>query len=95
MNNICLFGLGLVGLIYLSSNNNNLLTDKKVLVVDDIADTGHTLKDFVNENNIICTLHYHQQYGTPRRVLGYQYHQCTLLQAHGGPLQGDYPSTAC
>ena len=28
MNNICLFGLGLAGLIYFSSKNNNLLMDK-------------------------------------------------------------------
>ena len=41
--------------------DRKVVTDKKVLVVDDIADTGHTLKDFDNENNVICTLHYHQQ----------------------------------
>ena len=40
--------------------DRKVVTDKKVLVVDDIADTGHTLKDFDNEHNIICTLHYHQ-----------------------------------
>jgi len=41
--------------------DRKVVTDKKVLVVDDIADTGHTLKDFENKNNVICTLHYHQQ----------------------------------
>jgi len=41
--------------------DRKVVTDKKVLVVDDIADTGNTLKDFDNENNVICTLHYHQQ----------------------------------
>ena len=41
--------------------DRKVVTDKKELVVDDIADTGHTLKDFDNEHNIICTLHYHQQ----------------------------------
>ena len=38
-----------------------IVTDKKILVVDDIADTGHTLKDFENKHNIICTFHYHEQ----------------------------------
>ena len=37
------------------------VTRKEILVVDDIADTGHTLKDFDNEHNVICTLHYHKQ----------------------------------
>ena len=33
-----------------------------LLVVDDIADTGNTLKDFRKENrNILCTFHYHEQ----------------------------------
>ena len=33
-----------------------------LLVVDDIADTGHTLKDFDKEkNNVICTLHYNKK----------------------------------
>ncbi len=40
--------------------DRKIVTDKKILVVDDIADTGHTLKDFENKNNIICTLHYHE-----------------------------------
>jgi hypoxanthine phosphoribosyltransferase len=34
---------------------------KKVLVVDDIADTGHTLLDFDNPSNVVVTLHYHKQ----------------------------------
>tara|TARA_Y100000034_G_C6772961_1_gene344928 strand:+ start:405 stop:842 length:438 start_codon:yes stop_codon:yes gene_type:complete len=33
---------------------------KKVLVVDDIADTGHTLIDFDNPSNVVVTLHYHE-----------------------------------
>ena len=41
--------------------DRKVVTDKKILVVDDIADTGNTLKDFGNKHNIICTLHYHQQ----------------------------------
>ena len=41
--------------------DRKIVTDKKILVVDDIADTGHTLKDFENRNNIICTFHYHEQ----------------------------------
>ena len=33
-----------------------------LLVVDDIADTGNTLKDFrKEERNVICTFHYHEQ----------------------------------
>ena len=41
--------------------DRKIVTDKKILVVDDIADTGHTLKDFENKHNIICTFHYHKQ----------------------------------
>jgi len=41
--------------------DRKIVTDKKILVVDDIADTGHTLKDFDNEHNVICTFHYHKQ----------------------------------
>ena len=41
--------------------DRKVVTDKKILVVDDIADTGNTLKDFGNKHNIICTLLYHQQ----------------------------------
>tara|TARA_R100001377_G_scaffold85274_1_gene71176 strand:- start:2830 stop:3243 length:414 start_codon:yes stop_codon:yes gene_type:complete len=33
----------------------------KVLVVDDIADTGETLKKFSPLHNVICTFHYHKQ----------------------------------
>ena len=29
--------------------------------MDDIADTGHTLKSFENKHNVIVTLHYHEQ----------------------------------
>ena len=33
-----------------------------LLVVDDIADTGNTLKDFrKEERNVICTFHHHEQ----------------------------------
>ena len=41
--------------------DRKIVTDKKILVVDDIADTGYTLKDFENKHNIICTFHYHEQ----------------------------------
>ena len=41
--------------------DRKIVTDKKILGVDDIADTGHTLKDFENKHNIICTFHYHEQ----------------------------------
>ena len=41
--------------------DRKIVTDKKILVVDDIADTGHTLKDFDNEHNVVCTFHYHKQ----------------------------------
>ena len=41
--------------------DRKIVTDKTILVVDDIADTGHTLKDFENKHNIICTFHYHEQ----------------------------------
>ena len=41
--------------------DRKIVTNKKILVVDDIADTGHTLKDFENPHNIICTFHYHKQ----------------------------------
>ena len=41
--------------------DRKIVTDKKILVVDDIADTGHTLKDFENKHNIIWTFHYHEQ----------------------------------
>ena len=41
--------------------DRKIVTDKKILVVDDIADTGLTLKDFENKHIIICTFHYHEQ----------------------------------
>ena len=41
--------------------DRKIVTNKKILVVDDIADTGHTLKDFENPHNIIGTFHYHKQ----------------------------------
>ena len=40
--------------------DRKIVTDKKILVVDDIADTGNTLKDFESPHNVICTLHYHE-----------------------------------
>ena len=36
--------------------DRKIVTDKKILVVDDIADTGHTLKDFENKHNVICLI---------------------------------------
>jgi|TARA_R110000765_G_scaffold29704_2_gene70735 hypoxanthine phosphoribosyltransferase len=41
--------------------DRKIVTDDFILVVDDIADTGHTLKDFENSHNVICTFHYHKQ----------------------------------
>ena len=41
--------------------DRKVVTNKKILVVDDIADTGKTLEDFDNKHNIICTFHYHKQ----------------------------------
>ena len=41
--------------------DRKVVTNKKILVVDDIADTGKTLKDFDNKNNVIVTFHYHKQ----------------------------------
>ena len=41
--------------------DRKVVTRKQILVVDDIADTGHTLKDFDNEHNVVCTFHYHKQ----------------------------------
>ena len=41
--------------------DRKIVTDKQILVVDDIADTGHTLKGFENEHNVIVTLHFHEQ----------------------------------
>ena len=41
--------------------DRKIVTNKQILVVDDIADTGNTLKDFQNQHNVICTFHYHQQ----------------------------------
>ena len=46
--------------ILMNYYDRKLATKKKILVVDDIADTGHTLKDFDSPHNIICTMHYHQ-----------------------------------
>ena len=47
--------------ILMNYYDRKVVTDKKILVVDDIADTGHTLKDFDNSHNVICTFHYHKQ----------------------------------
>jgi len=41
--------------------DRKIVTEKNILVVDDIADTGNTLKDFDNEHNILFTIHYHSQ----------------------------------
>ena len=54
--------------------DRKIVTDKQILVVDDIADTGHTLKDFVNEHNVIVTIHYHKQsIVTPNYFCAYKY----------------------
>ena len=41
--------------------DRKVVTNKNILVVDDIADTGETLEDFDNKHNVICTFHYHKQ----------------------------------
>ena len=41
--------------------DRKLVTDKKILVVDDIADTGKTLLNYDTNKNIIFTMHYHKQ----------------------------------
>ena len=46
--------------ILMNYYDRKVVTRKKILVVDDIADTGHTLKDFDSPHNITCTIHYHQ-----------------------------------
>ena len=46
--------------ILMNYYDRKLATRKKILVVDDIADTGHTLKSFETPHNVICTIHYHQ-----------------------------------
>jgi hypoxanthine phosphoribosyltransferase len=38
--------------------DRKIVTDKKILVVDDIADTGETLKTFDTNKNVICTFHH-------------------------------------
>ena len=45
---------------YTDNDDRGTLVDD-LLVVDDIADTGETLKDFQNKHNVICTFHYHEQ----------------------------------
>jgi hypoxanthine phosphoribosyltransferase len=50
---------GLVLAVYLSHKTNLPLTDqitKNTLIVDDISDSGKTLKSFIN--NFIATIHY-------------------------------------
>ena len=39
--------------------DRKVVTRKQILVVDDIADTGHTLNDFDNDHNVIFTIHHH------------------------------------
>jgi hypoxanthine phosphoribosyltransferase len=41
--------------------DRKIVTDKKILVVDDIADTGETLKGFDTNKNIICTFHHTEE----------------------------------
>ena len=46
----------------MSYDDRKVVTDKQILIVDDIADTGHTLNLYKKEErNIICTLHHHEQ----------------------------------
>tara|TARA_B100000287_G_scaffold138710_1_gene130618 strand:- start:1587 stop:2006 length:420 start_codon:yes stop_codon:yes gene_type:complete len=46
--------------LLMSYDDRKVVTDKQILIVDDIADTGRTLLHYKNEErNIICTLHYH------------------------------------
>ena len=42
--------------------DRKIVTDKQILVVDDIADTGQTLNTFSKLDGVyIATIHYHQQ----------------------------------
>lgn len=48
--------------LLMSYDDRKVVTDKQILIVDDIADTGHTLNLYKKEErNIICTLHHHEQ----------------------------------
>ncbi len=47
--------------LLMNYDDRKVVKDDFILVVDDIADTGHTLKDFKNSRNVICTFHYHKQ----------------------------------
>lgn len=48
--------------LLMTYDDRKVVTDKQILVVDDIADTGKTLSTYKDgEKNIICTLHYHKQ----------------------------------
>ena len=48
--------------LLMSYDDRKVVTDKQILIVDDIADTGHTLNLYKKEErNIICTFHHHEQ----------------------------------
>ena len=47
--------------LLMSYSDKKIITDKKILVVDDIADTGETLNNFSGDKNVIFTIHYHRQ----------------------------------
>jgi len=48
--------------LMMNYDDRKVVTDKQILIVDDIADTGHTLNRFKEEErNIICTFHFHEQ----------------------------------
>jgi len=48
--------------LLMSYDDRKVVTDKQILIVDDIADTGKTLNHYKDEErNIIVTLHFHEQ----------------------------------
>ena len=48
--------------LMMNYDDRKIVTDKQILIVDDIADTGHSLNKFKEEErNIICTFHFHEQ----------------------------------
>tara|TARA_R100000664_G_C2754518_1_gene142158 strand:- start:1097 stop:1519 length:423 start_codon:yes stop_codon:yes gene_type:complete len=48
--------------LLMNYDDRKVVTDKQILIVDDIADTGKTLNHYKDEErNIIVTLHFHEQ----------------------------------
>jgi hypoxanthine phosphoribosyltransferase len=48
--------------LLMSYDDRKVVTDKQILIVDDIADTGKTLNHYKDEErNIIVTLHFHEE----------------------------------